>query len=95
MSKDSKTKKPFKPYPESKLHDPIVPWKFGEMWVTLDGQVIPIVNLRYSHLINIIAHVKKRAKATGMLPYLEEELKRRKKLELTKKTKAGKLLYGC
>jgi len=94
MSKDSKTKKTFKPYPESERHDPMVPWKFGEIWITLDGQVIPIVNLRDSHLANIIAYIKKGSNSARMLPYLEAELLRRKKLKLTKDTKAGKLLYG-
>jgi len=85
--------KPYKPYPESKLCDPMKHYEYGEVWGTLDGQMIPIVNLRDSHLENTIAHVKKR-KVQGILMYLEAELDRRKKLKLIKKSKAGKLLYG-
>jgi hypothetical protein len=86
-------KKVYKPYPESKLCDPMKSYSYGEVWGTLDGQMIPIVNLRDSHLKNTIEHVKKR-KLQGILPYLEAEVDRRKKLKLAKKTKAGKLLYG-
>jgi hypothetical protein len=88
-----KRRKQYKPYPESKLCDPFECYSYGETWTTLDGQRIPIVNLRNNHLKNVIEHVKKR-KLQGILPYLEAEVERRKKLKLVKKSKAGKLLYG-
>ena len=68
-------------------------YEYGEIWGTLDGQQIPIINLRDSHLRNTIEHVKKR-KVQGILKYLEFELERRKKLKLIRKSRAGKLLYG-
>lgn len=88
-----KTKvKKHKPYPESKLCDPMKHYEYGETWTTLDGQHIPLVNMRDSHLDNTIEHVKKRL-VKGILPYLLDEKERRAKLKLMKKSKAGKILY--
>lgn len=89
MVKDTK-----RGYSEDLLADPNHPYEFGELWSTLDGQTIPIINLRDSHLANIIEHVKDRDRGQEILPYLIEEKKRRRKAELAKKSKMGKVLYG-
>lgn len=84
--------KKHKPYPESKLCDPMKHYEYGETWTTLDGQQIPLINMRDSHLDNTIEHVKKHL-VQGILPYLLAEKERRIKTKLIKKSKAGKLLY--
>jgi hypothetical protein len=90
-----KKKKPvYKPYPISKLADNLTSYSYGQVWHTLDGQVIPLINLRNSHLDNIIIHVMKRRVSGGILPFLLAEKERRRKQKLIKKSKAGKILYG-
>jgi len=85
--------KKYKPYPTSKLCDPNVPYAATEVWGTLDGQLIPIVNMRDSHLENVRGHLIKSGREY-FLKYIDAEIERRKKLKLTKKSKAGKILYG-
>lgn len=85
--------KKYKQYPKRLLADPEIQYSYGEIWTTLDGQTIPICNLRPRHIKKIIEHVKSRT-SKRILPFLYLELERRKKDRLIKKTKIGKLLYG-
>lgn len=85
--------KKYRKYPKRLLANEDQYYAFGEVWVTLDRQTIPLVNLKPKHLEKIIEHVKNR-NLQGMLPFLQAELKRRKEEKLAKRTKMGKVLFG-
>lgn len=84
-----------KPYPKSKLIrlDDLFKYERDEVWGTLDKQWILIVNLRQSHLENIVRHLIE-SNREHLLGPIEAEIKRRKQKTLMKSTKAGKILYG-
>lgn len=86
-------KKKYKKYSSKELASEEGVYGYGEIWTTLDGQDIPLINLRDDHLDNIIKHAKKRS-LSEILPFLLEEKKRRNKDKLIKSTRFGKLLYG-
>jgi hypothetical protein len=90
-----KQKKPRK-YPKNKtLSDEDISTKIDELWFTKNGQVVPIKNLRDSHIVNILKFMNKhKGWRVEYKPTLLHEQKRRKQEKLIKKTKAGKLLYG-
>lgn len=84
-------RKTFKPYPESKLFNPE---KHGdsEVWGTLDGQWIPVKNLRDSHLSNIVNHFEQLlGRETPLM--IKTEIERRKKIKLAKSSKIARILY--
>ena len=85
----------YKKYPKSKILKPVDLLHYGrdEVWGTLDGQYILIVNLRQSHLENIVRHLIE-SNREHLLGPIEAEIKRRKQKTLMKSTKAGKILYG-
>ena len=93
------TQKKHKPYPSSKTID----WEqFGyaiedldAYWVTQDSQIVPIEKLRDNHLAAILIFMNQRPGwRSEQRPRLLAEVERRKKLKLTKISKAGKLFYG-
>lgn len=85
-------KKKHKPYPESKLAGIDETYSYDQVWHTLDGQRIPIINLRDSHIENILGHLLKHNRMDSYKIILAEK-EHRQKAKLIKKSKIGKLLY--
>lgn len=104
MKKKKIQQKVHKPYPLSKLVDAGVYLDMllgkaldvsDQIWVTVEGEHILFKNLRKSHIINILKFMDKRPGwRSDQRAGLEQELKRREKAKLIKKTKAGELFYG-
>ncbi len=86
--------KTYNPYHESKLIDP-TEHPIGTYWGTLDGQYVLLINMRYSHLLNVRRHILEFQRGTMfMIPYIEAEIKHREQIRLARKYKAGRILYG-
>ena len=68
-------------------------------WITLQGDVIPIVKIKDDHLKNILKHLEERIKRALTPEHKEWQARTYKRFEKeflrrVTKTKAGQILYG-